>query len=193
MAQAVTSTSGEGSLVTPTLLQLFLLFMRIGLTSFGGGLSGWLLREIVHSKRWLSEDEFYDALTVCQALPGINSVNMAIWIGFRIAGVVGSLVNLAGLLIPPAVLIILLGTVLSSLTRFPVTGIALTGAAAVGIGLALSMGIGLARRLRRRTIPLIVFAGTFFAIGVLHWPLLWVAGAAALINVTAEYIRLSRS
>ncbi|HXZ08323.1 MAG TPA: chromate transporter, partial [Paraburkholderia sp.] len=62
---------------TPTALQLFLIFSRIGLTSFGGGLSGWFLREFVHDRHWLSEDEFLNGLALSQALPGVNVKNLA--------------------------------------------------------------------------------------------------------------------
>ena len=55
--------------------QLFLIFSRIGLTSFGGGLSGWLLREFVQSRKWLTEEEFFSGLAISQAMPGINVTN----------------------------------------------------------------------------------------------------------------------
>lgn len=48
----------QAARVPPTLLGLFLIFSRIGLTSFGGGLSGWLLREFVQDRDWISEEAF---------------------------------------------------------------------------------------------------------------------------------------
>ena len=62
----------------PSTLQLFLIFARIGLTSFGGGLSGWLMREFVRDRAWIGEEEFLDGLSLAQALPGVNVTNMAI-------------------------------------------------------------------------------------------------------------------
>ena len=53
----------------PSATQLFLIFTRIGLTSFGGGLSGWLFREFVQRHRWLTQDEFLSGLAICQTLP----------------------------------------------------------------------------------------------------------------------------
>jgi chromate transporter len=50
--------------------QLFLIFSRIGLTSFGGGLSGWLLREFVQSRKWLTEEEFFSGLAISQGHAG---------------------------------------------------------------------------------------------------------------------------
>ena len=54
----------------PTALKLFAIFARIGLTSFGGGLSGWLLRTFVQDYRWLTEEEFLNGLAIAQAQAG---------------------------------------------------------------------------------------------------------------------------
>ena len=67
----------------PTLPQIFLAFSKVGLTSFGGGLSGWMMREFVQQRRWLSESDFLSGLALAQSFPGVNVVNLAIWIGFR--------------------------------------------------------------------------------------------------------------
>lgn len=84
----------------PTPLQLFLAFAKIGLTSFGGGLSGWMMREFVQRRAWLSEGEFLSGLALAQAFPGVNVVNLAIWIGFRLRGGAGALVSALGLTVP---------------------------------------------------------------------------------------------
>ncbi len=79
----------------PTTAQLFVVFARIGLTSFGGGLSGWLLREFVQRRGWLGEEEFLSGLALAQAFPGVNVVNLAIWIGYRLRGTPGALAGAA--------------------------------------------------------------------------------------------------
>src|SRR4029077_1782264 len=102
----------------PTALRLFAIFARIGLTSFGGGLSGWLLRTFVQDYRWLTEEEFLNGLAVAQALPGVNVANMAFWIGSRLRASIGAFASLAGITIPPAIVIIALAAVFSSLRNF---------------------------------------------------------------------------
>ena len=79
----------------PTATQLFLIFTRIGLTSFGGGLSGWIFREFVQKHRWLTEDEFLSGLAISQTLPGVNVSNMAIWIGYRLVGASAAAIGLS--------------------------------------------------------------------------------------------------
>lgn len=158
----------------PTATQLFLIFTRIGLTSFGGGLSGWMFREFVQRRRWLDEDEFLSGLAICQALPGVNVSNMAIWIGYRMRGPAGAIASAIGIVVPAAIVIILIAVVFAALMQIPLVHAALVGAAAAAIGLSLSMGITIARRLPRKILPLGIMAATFAAIGIFHLPLIWV-------------------
>jgi chromate transporter len=176
----------------PTLLGLFFIFSRIGMTSFGGGLSGWLLREFVQDRNWISEEEFLNGLALSQALPGINVKNMAIWIGHRLLGWRGAAVAVASIIVPPAVLIIVLATMIDALIRYPVTQVLIAGAAAAATGLSLSMGITTARRVRRRIVPMAFMLGAFVAIGILRWPLVWVVLIGGGLSVLAEYIAIRR-
>lgn len=176
----------------PTAWQLFLIFSRIGLTSFGGGLSGWFLREFVHRRQLVSEDEFLNGLSLSQALPGVNVKNLAIWLGYRLQGRAGAIAGFCGIIFPPAVVIVLLGVVFASLSRFPLTHIALAGAAAGAIGLSLAMALTAIRRLPRRVLPMLFMVATFVTIAVLHWPMVWVVLAGAAVSIGVEYGRLQR-
>ena len=177
----------------PTALGLFLIFSRIGLTSFGGGLSGWLLREFVRDRAWIGEEEFLNGLALSQALPGVNVTNMAIWIGHRLLGFPGAAAGVLGIVGPPAVLIVGISAAFAALSRFPATHWALDGAAAAAIGLSLSMGITTALRVPRRWLPLAVMAGTFVAIGPLHQPLVTVVLGVGLGSIALEFLRLRRA
>ncbi|OZI74755.1 chromate transporter [Bordetella genomosp. 12] len=174
----------------PTAWRLFLIFARIGLTSFGGGLSGWLYREFVQDRGWMSEEAFFNGLALSQALPGVNVKNMAIWIGYRLAGARGALAGFLGIILPPAVFIVCLSMVIAELTRFPLTHVALAGAAAAAIGLSANMAIAAAVRLPRRVMPWIFMVTTFVAVGLLNWPLVWVVLAEGAASIALEYRRL---
>lgn len=168
---------------------LFLVFSEIGLTSFGGGLSGRMMREFVDERNWIDEDEFLNGLALSQALPGVNVKNLAIWIGYRLCGWRGAVAGFAGIIVPPAFLIVLLGVLFSTLARFSMTHVALAGAAAAAIGLSISMALTAVRRLPRRIFPFLVMGLTFAAVGLLHWPLVWTVLAAGGVSVALEYWR----
>ena len=61
-----------------SLLELAWTFNHIALASFGGGLSAWSREIIVVEKKWMGEEEFLSAMTMCRILPGANQVNMAV-------------------------------------------------------------------------------------------------------------------
>src|SRR5581483_10035476 len=147
--------------VSPTPAELFRLFSRVGLTSFGGGTSAWLYREMVVEKRWIGEEEFLNALALCQALPGINVSNIAVWMGRRLLGLPGVLYALAGIILLPSILIVIIGALFAYVLHYPVTVVLLVGATAAAIGLPFSMGITLALRVPRTILPLAVMAATF--------------------------------
>ena len=176
----------------PTPARLLAIFTQIGLSSFGGGISAWLLRAFVHERKWLSEEEFLNGLGLSQALPGVNVTNMGIWIGYRLCGTAGAVAAVIGIVIPPAILIILLAIGFAWLERFAVTRLALDGAAAAAIGLSAWMGLVAVRRLPRRPTPLIVMAASFAAVAWAHVPLIWVVLAGGAISVGLEYARLVR-
>ncbi|MEP9377007.1 chromate transporter [Aquabacter sp. CN5-332] len=167
----------------PSATQLFLIFTRIGLTSFGGGLSGWFLREFVQDRKWMTEEEFLNGLAVSQALPGVNVSNMAIWIGYRLCGASGAAASFLGIIVPSAFVVVLIATLLSAISGFSLTHAAMNGAAAAAVGLSLTMGLTAARRVPRRAFPLMVMAAVFIAIGVLQWPLVWTVLVAGVTSV----------
>jgi chromate transporter len=175
-----------------TAFALFLIFSRIGLTSFGGGLSGWFMREFVYDRHWMSEDEFLNGLALSQALPGVNVKNLAIWIGYRLLGWRGALAGFCGIIFPPAVVIVLLGVFFSAIASFSLTHIALAGAAAGAIGLSLSMAITAAYRLPRRVFPYLVLIATFAAAALFRLSLVWTVLIAGVLSIGYEYINSPR-
>ncbi len=149
---------------TPTLRALFALFCKVGLTSFGGGTSIWLYHQIVNVKGWMDKDEFFDVWALCQALPGVNVTNLAVWIGNRFQGWKGVVSALAGMILLPSILIIGIALLFGMVAQFPATAILLTGATAAAIALPFSMGITLALRLRRAATPMALMVSSFVAV-----------------------------
>ncbi|MFM0006150.1 MULTISPECIES: chromate transporter [Paraburkholderia] len=167
-----------------SLLEILLLFARVGLTSFGGGLSAWIYREVVTQRGWLEEDEFLGALTLGQILPGSNVINLSIYVGYRMKGAIGSTVAVSALLVPPMVVIVLLATVFHQFAQLAWLHEFLEGVAAAAIGMTASVGFRTARSLLAvQRWPLVMIVAVFVAVGVLRWPLVpvaIVAGAAGL-------------
>lgn len=100
---------------------LFIAFFRAGMLGYGGGLSAIPLmhREVVKTYKWMEDDEFSDVLALANTLPGPINTKLSGYIGWRISGFWGLLTCILGTVIPTAILMTLLLTVLNSLKDSP--------------------------------------------------------------------------
>ena len=167
----------------PSLLTYSAVIARIGLTSFGGGLSAWMMRIIVHERAWMTETEFLTGLSLCQVFPGVNTLNLAIWVGYRLRGTPGAIAGALAMIVPGALVLIALALALTNLASYGPVRTALDGVAAAAIGLGASMGVRAGSRAARGVVPAFVMAATFGTVGLLHWPLVPVVAVAAPLSI----------
>ncbi|MGB6242569.1 MAG: chromate efflux transporter [Castellaniella sp.] len=88
---------------------VFLIFLRLGLTSFGGPIAhlGYFRDEFVTRRRWLNEQSYADLIALCQFLPGPASSQVGIALGLSRSGYAGALAAWAGFTLPSAIALIL--------------------------------------------------------------------------------------
>ena len=91
--------------------KIFLIFLQLGLTSFGGPIAhlGYFREVFVSRRKWISEKSFADLLALCQFLPGPASSQVGIGIGLARGGIRGSLAALLGFTLPSAIMMIIFG------------------------------------------------------------------------------------
>jgi chromate transporter len=174
-----------------SLTSLFLVFFRVGLFSFGGGLSGWIYREVVTLRGWMSDDDFFSGLALSQILPGANVTNLSVYIGQRLRGPMGSVCALTGLVIGPFFAVIALVTAYAKLATMPWIQDAMSGAAAAAIGLLLVVAVKGAHSASRRLVPFLILMVTFVAVGLLQWPLVPVVLGLAPVSVAFAWWQAS--
>jgi chromate transporter len=154
---------------------LFLGWMQIGLTGFGGVLAV-ARRVLVEDRGWLTGPEFTELLSIGQVLPGPNVINVSVAVGDRYHGPVGSLLSIVGLMLAPIAIVLTLGALYVEFGESPLTqGIVRGLMVATGIKMALA-------EIRRPWKFLIVLIG-FILIGLMRWPLLQVLPVLAVIGV----------
>ncbi|HEV7731474.1 MAG TPA: chromate transporter [Candidatus Binatia bacterium] len=146
-------------------------FLKIALASFGGGLSAWARVVVVEERKWLGDEEFLSALTLCRVLPGPNQVNMAVFVGTQLRGMPGALAALLGLLGVPLLIIVGLGVAYFHYHHVPQLQSVLGGAVAAATGMALSMGFKVGGPLLHDPVALALAVAAFVAVGLLHWSL----------------------
>lgn len=131
-----------------TLLQLFLIFARIGGFTFGGGYAMLpiLQKEIVDKKQWATQEELVDYFAIGQCTPGIIAVNTATFIGYKIKGVIGGIVATLGLIAPSIVIITVIAAFISNFQDLQAVQWAFGGIRAAVVALILSSVIKLSKK-----------------------------------------------
>lgn len=89
------------------ILILFLTFMKIGVFTFGGGYAmiPIIQDEVSRKKKWITESEIIDILAIAESTPGPIAINTATYVGYKVAGIFGSIISTLGLAIPSFVII----------------------------------------------------------------------------------------
>ena len=77
--------------------------------SFGGGLAGWIRREIVERRGWMEDRQFISGLALSQLVPGATNVNLAVFIGTQLRGAAGACATAGGLMAAPLAVVLMIG------------------------------------------------------------------------------------
>lgn len=160
-----------------SLADLFWSFTFLALQGFGGVLAV-VQRELVEKKKWLTMEEFIEDWAVAQVLPGPNVINLSLMIGDRHFGTRGALVALAGILVFPLLVVLMLVAAFSGVADSEKAQGALRGMGAVSGGLIAATGLKLIPALQKnpmgRPVCWALIGLTLGAIAGLRLPLLWV-------------------
>jgi chromate transporter len=146
---------------------VFLEFLIIGATSFGGVVP-YLRTALVTKRQWIDDKEFVEMLSISQSLPGLNATNMAILVGEKLRGIMGSIVAILGICLPGGVLMYLVGMFYKMHGDHAWATAALKGVAAAAVGLILSTVVQLSKKSLAGRFDFIFMAITVLAVNRLH-------------------------
>ena len=110
-------------------LDLFFTFARIGGLTFGGGYAmlPMLERELVNNKKWIVEEDLTDYFAIGQCTPGVIAVNVATFVGLKMAGVFGGIIATLGVVFPSVVIITTIAAFLSNFAELEIVNHAFAG------------------------------------------------------------------
>jgi len=139
----------ENKHTTSGALNIFLVFLRLGLTSFGGPVAhiGYFRDEFVTRRQWLSEQSYADLVALCQFLPGPASSQVGLAMGLSRGGYTGALAAWLGFTLPSALALILLATGLVGFADGAMSSGLLTGLKVVAVAVVAQAVWGMARNL----------------------------------------------
>ncbi|MBM3607933.1 MAG: chromate transporter [Alphaproteobacteria bacterium] len=172
-----------------SLLAIYKVFFSIGVMSFGGGLVPWMQREIITLRGWMKDEDFLPGVALAQILPGVNSTNLAVFIGQKLRGLAGAGVALTGMLTGPFLVMIAATATYQVFIDYKPLQVAMTGIAAAAIGMILRTGVSAVKASLDSVLSIAVMLATFIAIGVLKWPLIQVVAVMVPLSVAAAWPR----
>lgn len=142
------------------LLELFLTFLKIGLFTFGGGYAMIAnIREVVvEKKKWLTEDELLQVITIAESTPGPIAINMATYVGYKKKGVLGSACATLGVIVPSLAIIYTISLFLDAFMSNQFVTYAFTGIKCAVAFLILRAGMNMFAKLDKKALPMTVFS-----------------------------------
>lgn len=157
------------------LAALFWSFFRISPVTFGGGYAMIPLieREVVERRKWMTEDEICDVLSVAGTAPGGIGVNAAAFIGYRLAGVAGATAAVTGIGLPTFIIVFALSLLFGFFSHLPMVEAAFKGIHAAVIGLIIVAAYRMAKTaIMDKTTLILTLLSTLFLLDFHIHPIL---------------------
>ena len=149
-------------------LSLFLTMLKIGLFTFGGGYAmiALLENEFVEKKSWLEKDEFLDVAAIAESTPGPIAINAATYIGYKNAGILGSIIATLGICIPSFVIIYTISLLFDAFLSLTLVAYAFRGIQVCVVYLILTAGLKMQKQLQKNAFNRIVVSATLICMVV---------------------------
>ncbi|MTI66362.1 MAG: chromate transporter [Firmicutes bacterium] len=178
--------------------KLFIIFFKIGAFTIGGGhaMIPLIQNEVVDKNKWLSNDEFLDAIAIAQASPGAVAINTSIFIGYKLNGVLGAFICTLGVSLPSFIIILIVSIFLFKYRKNEVVAKVFLGIKPAVVSLILSAVYKLIKAAKFKREDLIIpilslLAITFLDISPIIIIIIGALGGIIYFRVN-EYKRLKR-
>ncbi len=158
---------------------LFLTFFKIGAFTFGGGYAmiPLIQKEVVESKAWITDEDILDIFAIAESTPGPIAINSATFVGYKIAGVLGSFFATLGVVLPSFVVISLISLVLREFSQIKAVQFAFRGIRAGVLALIIKALISMYKQCPKYAYTYVLMGAAFIF--------------AAFVNINAIYIILA--
>ena len=142
------------------LLQLFLTFMKIGGFTCGGGYAmiPLIQKETVEVKKWITDDDILEIIAIAESTPGSIAINAATYIGYKVIGVLGSLVATVAVCIPSFVIIYAISLFFDAFLSLTLVAYAFRGIQVCVIWLILSAGLKMLKQIKKTPFHIVILS-----------------------------------
>ena len=171
------------------LLELFIVFFKLGAFTIGGGIAmlPLLQNTLINEKKWFTKEEFMDIVAVCQSLPGVVAINMATYVGYKKKGLIGSIVSTFGVTIPSFIMILIIAKFITSLGDNGVLMGAMAGLRAAALGMVVVALIQLMPAAIKNKWAMLAAIVAFVLIAILKVNTAYVILLFAVLGITVTF------
>jgi len=168
-----------------TLWELFSVFFKVGLCTFGGGIAMLpiLEKELGEKRSWVTSDELLDYFAIGQSTPGIIAVNVATFVGYKRSGLVGACVATFGMVFPSIIIITLIAKFISNFSEIEWVKKALTGINVAVAAILTYAVINFSKKSVKNLFGFILLLIAFVLIFVFHVGTVYVIFGSAILGV----------
>lgn len=173
-----------------TLLKLFCSFFRIGAFTFGGGYAmiPLMQRETVDKNNWVSEDDILDIVVIAESTPGPVAINAATFIGYRTAGVWGSVMATMGVVLPSFLIIFIISYILEAFKSIRAVEYAFNGIRAGVLALLIKTLWGVYKKCPKGIVAYVLFALSFALVALFKVNVFVVIVLSAIIGLVSSLL-----
>lgn len=171
-------------------LDLYITFAKIGSLTFGGGIAmlPMMQNELIEKKQWVTENEILDYYAIGQSTPGIIAVNVATFVGYKKAGILGGIIATLGVITPCIVLITLLANLIDSIDHYPNVQKALKGINVAVCALITDATLNFARKTSKGAVSIAIMVLSFCLIFFFNVKSYIIILGAAFVAVAVYFI-----
>lgn len=147
------------------LCELFLIFFKIGIFTFGGGYAMISLidDECVVKKNWITSDELMDVTIIAESTPGPIAINCATFVGYRQAGLLGAIISTVGVVLPSFLIIYAISLFFDNILENKIVSNAFKGIKVAVSLLVFTAALRMLKIIPKKILPIIIMAATFIA------------------------------
>lgn len=175
--------------------QVFASFFKIGAFTFGGGYAmiPLIQKEAVEKRQWVTDEDILDIIAIAESTPGPIAINSATFVGYKAAGVLGSVCATMGVVLPSFVLILLLSYVLQEFREFKPVVYAFNGIRAGVLALLVKALWTMYKKSPKGWPAYVVMAGAFILTAIFDFNVIFVIIGCAVFGLVTSFIMERRA
>jgi chromate transporter len=170
----------------PSISELFISFLRLGITAFGGpSMVAYIRKMAVEKNHWLDGETFSDGVALCQTIPGATAMQTAAYVGLKTRGVIGAMASFIGFGLPAFLLMMTLAALYTNNHNLPVVLAAFSGLQAIIVAIIANATLSFGRTTLKdwKAIVIAVVAAALFGLNLNPLIVIIIAAGAGLVLI----------